>query len=89
MKEPLLQKWVDERSCCGCRCASPVPHALPDQPRARELCLDLLRLNQTQQSTSFISRAAICGVMLVLLKKHESGRRLVADALVAEAQRIG
>lgn len=31
---------VVERRCRGCRSASPVPLRPPDQPRARELCLE-------------------------------------------------
>jgi hypothetical protein len=68
MKACSLQKWVDERRWCGCRCASPVPPPRPDQPRARELCLDLLRLNQMRQGTRSGSGRAIREVRLVLLK---------------------
>ena len=68
MKACSLQKWVDERCCRGCHCASPVPPPLPDQPRARELCLDLLRLNQTHQSMRSGFGTTIRGVRLVLPK---------------------
>jgi hypothetical protein len=41
-------EWVRRR--CGCCCASPVPLDLPAQHRARELCLEVLRLQQARWS---------------------------------------
>lgn len=46
----------------------PGPRPTSDQPRARELCLDLLRLNQTHQSMSSISIAASCGALMMLVE---------------------
>ena len=58
----------------------PGPTSTPDQPRARELCLDLLRLNQIHSSMSLISTAAVCGATLVLVDVHESRRSMKGDA---------
>lgn len=52
----------------------------PDQPRARELCLDLLRLNQIHHSMRLISVAAVCGVTPVLVEVRESRCSMKGDA---------
>lgn len=60
----------------------PGPTSTPDQPRARELCLDLLRLNQIHRSleSNVYSSCLVCGVTPVLVEVRESRCSMKGDA---------
>ena len=77
-------EWMRRR--CGCRCASPVPHQLPAQHRARELCLEVLRLHQTRWGS--IRRVGACAAgrlhVSTVLGVGAIGRR-VHDCAVRDA----